>query len=82
MAVEFCVERKEPRKVAALRIDRRGCLAGDLRYEVCASECPEAMLALRKELRNIMLLIMCLNEVAFRRAFRNRSPAPDRLSET
>jgi hypothetical protein len=45
MAVEFCVERKEPRKVATLRIDRRGRLPGDLGYEVRWSERPEAVLA-------------------------------------
>jgi hypothetical protein len=37
-------------------------LTGDFGYEVRASERSETVLALRKELRNIMLLIMCGNQ--------------------
>ena len=82
VSVQFCVEDKKAREVAPLRVNRGGRLAGDLGYEVRASERPETVFAFRKELRNIMLLIMCGDEITIGHVFRNRSPAPDPLSAT
>ncbi len=82
VAVEFCVEQKEAAEVASLGFDGRRRLFGDLGYEVRARECAETVFALRKELRNIMLLIMCGNEPTIGHVFRNRPSAPKRLSDT
>src|SRR5579863_8356138 len=82
VSVELCVENEKAREVATLRVDRGGRLAGDLGYEVRASERSEAVFALRNEFRNIMLLIMCGDDPTIGHVFRNRSSAAGPLSAT